>query len=140
VFSKRIIGVDYGRKRIGLACSDPLRITAQPLATLVLRAPVEAAKKVSEVLAQHEVELVVIGLPVSLSGGSSGKMADEIRKFAKRLEGLGYQITFEDERFTSAEAIAAMRLSGKTEKQMRGKIDSIAAQLILQDYLDTLPK
>ena len=140
MFDKRIIGIDYGRRRIGIAYSDPLRITAQPLTTVTLKTEGEAVKKVCEVLAKEEVELVVVGLPVSLSGGKGGQMADEIRKFAQGLEKHGYLIVFEDERFTSAEAMDTMRRAGKKEKQMRGKTDVIAAQLILQGYLDSLPQ
>jgi putative Holliday junction resolvase len=140
VFDKRIIGIDYGRRRIGVAYSDPLRITAQPLTTVLLKTEVEAVNRVCEVLAKEDVELVVVGLPVSLSGETGGQMADEIRKFAAGLEKRGYRVIFEDERFTSAEAMATMRLAGKREKQMRGKTDVIAAQLILQGYLDSLPK
>jgi putative Holliday junction resolvase len=140
MFDKRIIGIDYGRRRIGVAYSDPLRITAQPLTTVVLKTEAEAVNRVCEALAKEEVELVVVGLPVSLSGGTGGQMADEIRKFAAGLEKRGYRVVFEDERFTSAEAMATMRLAGRKEKQMRGKTDVIAAQLILQGYLDSLPK
>lgn len=140
MFEKRIIGIDYGRKRIGVAYSDPLRITAQPLTTIVLKNEGEAVRRVCEVLAQEDVELVVVGLPVSLSGGTGGKMANEIRKFASVLEQRGYQVVFEDEGFTSTEAMDTMRLGGKKEKQMRGKTDIIAAQLILQGYLDAMPK
>ena len=140
MFDKRIIGIDYGRKRIGVAYSDPLRITAQPLTTVVLKTEGEAVNRVCEVLAKEDVELVVVGLPVSLSGGTGGQMADEIRKFSAGLEKRGYRVVFEDERFTSAEAMATMRRAGKKEKQMRGKTDVIAAQLILQGYLDSLPK
>ncbi len=140
MFDKRIIGIDYGRRRIGVAYSDPLRITAQPLTTVLLKTEVEAVNRVCEVLAKEDVELVVVGLPVSLSGETGGQMADEIRKFAAGLEKRGYRVVFEDERFTSAEAMATMRLAGKREKQMRGKTDVIAAQLILQGYLDSLPK
>jgi putative Holliday junction resolvase len=140
VFTTRIIGIDYGRRRIGVAFSDPLRITAQPLTTVTVKSEGEAVRRVCEALAKEEVELIVVGLPVSLSGGTGGQMADEIRKFARGLEKQGYQVVFEDERFTSAEAMDVMRQAGKKEKQMRGKTDMIAAQLILQGYLDSQPK
>jgi putative holliday junction resolvase len=140
MFDKRIIGIDYGRRRIGVAYSDPLRITAQPLTTVLIKIEGEAINRVCEVLAKEDVELVVVGLPISLSGGTGGQMADEIRKFAVGMEKRGYRVVFEDERFTSAEAMATMRRAGKKEKQMRGKTDVIAAQLILQGYLDSLPK
>ena len=137
MFAKRIIGIDYGRRRIGLACSDPLRIIAQPLATVTLKSAAEAVRKVCAALAGHEVELIVVGLPPALGKIKWGKMATEIREFAAGLEKRGYKVVFEDEGFTSREAMDAMRLAGKSEKQMRGKTDAIAAQLILQDYLDS---
>lgn len=137
MFEKRIIGIDYGRKRIGIAYSDPLRITAQPLTTLTLKSPGEAANRVCAALADQDVELIVIGLPVSLSGGKGGQMADEIRRFVSVLEQRGYKTHLEDEAFTSQQAKDTLRKSGKSEKQMRGKLDVIAAQIILQDYLDS---
>jgi putative Holliday junction resolvase len=137
VYTKRIIGIDYGRKRIGIAYSDPLRITAQPLTTLVLKSPAEAVKKVCAALVEHDVELVVVGLPVSISGASGGQMADEIRQFARGLQQHGYHVHLEDEAFTSQTAKGLMRQGGKSEKQMRGKIDALAAQIILQDYLNS---
>jgi putative Holliday junction resolvase len=138
MYENRIVGIDYGRKRIGLALSDPLRITAQPLPTLVLRSPLEAVNRVCEVLKEYEVELLVIGRPGSLSGGG-GQMAEEVTEFAGQLEKRGYKVILVDERLSSQEARKAMRMGGKSEKQMRGKLDSIAAQLILQTYLDRTP-
>jgi putative Holliday junction resolvase len=137
MYEKRIIGVDYGRKRIGIAYSDPLRITAQPLTTLTLKSPDEAVNRICGALAEFEVELIVIGLPVSLSGGKGGQMADEIRVFVSALEQRGYKTHLEDEAFTSQQAKDTLRMGGKSEKQMRGKLDTIAAQIILQDYLDS---
>lgn len=137
MYEKRIVGVDYGRKRIGVAYSDPLRITAQPLATIVLKSPSEAVNKICAALADYDVELVVIGLPVSLSGSKGGQMADEIREFVAALEKRGYRTHLEDEAFTSEQAKDTLRRGGKSEKQMRGKLDTIAAQIILQDYLDS---
>lgn len=136
MYERRIIGIDYGRRRIGIAYSDPLRMTAQPLATIVLKSPAEAAERVRQALLEFDVELVIIGLPVSLSGGSSGQMAEEIKIFARRIEEFGYRVRLEDERFTSSQAKDALRAGGKSERRMRGKLDAIAAQLILQDYLN----
>ena len=136
MYEKRIVGIDYGRKRIGVAYSDPLRITAQPLATIQLKSPTEAVNKICDALRDYDVELVVVGLPVSLSGGQGGQMVDEIREFVAALEKRGYKTHLEDEAFTSVQAKDAMRRGGKSEKQLRGKLDTIAAQIILQDYLD----
>ena len=131
----RIIGIDYGRRRIGIAVSDLLRITAQPLPTLEVKDVAQIVKRVCKVLAEYEVELVVVGRPGSLSGGG-GQMAVEVEQFAKNLRQQGYKVELVDERFSSREAKATMRAGGKREKQMRGKTDAIAAQLILQTWLD----
>ncbi|MCK4857174.1 MAG: Holliday junction resolvase RuvX [candidate division Zixibacteria bacterium] len=132
---KRIIGIDYGRRRIGLSCSDRLRLTAQPLATIRVKSTGEIVGKICTVLADYEVELLVIGRPGSLSGGG-GQMADEVSRFAEQMKKRGYRVELVDERFSSREAQSVLRLAGKSEKQMRGKTDSIAAQLILQTWLD----
>ncbi len=137
MFEKRIIGIDYGRKRIGISYSDPLRLFAQPLTTIILKAPSEAVNRVCDALADYDVELIVIGIPVSLSGGQGGQMADEIRLFVQSLQQRGYQTHLEDEAFTSELAKDNLRHGGKKEKQMRGKLDVVAAQIILQDYLDS---
>lgn len=137
MFEKRIIGIDYGRKRIGIAYSDPLRLFAQPLTTLSLKSPTEAVNRVCDALAAYDVELIVIGIPVSLSGGQDGQMAEDVRRFVAALEQRGYKTYLEDEAFTSEVAKDALRAGGKKEKQMRGKLDVVAAQIILQDYLDS---
>jgi len=113
-----------------------MRITAQPLGTITVAQPQEAVARVRELLEQHEVELIVLGVPVSLSGDRGGKIVEQVELFAQGLRRTGYKVVLEDERFTSAEAKAAMRKGGKSEKQMRGKLDAIAAQVILQDYLN----
>jgi putative Holliday junction resolvase len=135
----RIIAIDYGRKRIGIACSDPLRITAQPLPLIVVQSADRALEQVCAALAEYDVELLVVGRPGSLSGGA-GQMADEVSRFAEGLRQRGYRVELWDERLSSREARRVLRLAGKKEKQMRGKIDSIAAQLILQSYLDYIGK
>lgn len=135
MYESRIVGIDYGRKRIGVAYSDPLRITAQPLPTITVNSMQEAVKKLCALLTEYDVELLVLGRPGSLSGGG-GQMAEEVEDFAERLRQQGYQVVLADERLSTKEAQRMMRMSGKSEKQMRGKLDSVAAQLILQTYLD----
>jgi len=136
MFEKRIIGIDYGRKRIGIAYSDPMRLFAQPLTTLTLKSPSEAVNRVCDALAAYDVELIVIGIPLSLSGGQGGQMVNEIRAFVEGLQQRGFETHLEDEAFTSEVAKDTLRAGGKKEKQMRGKLDVVAAQIILQDYLD----
>lgn len=132
---RRLVGIDYGRRRIGIAVSDLLRITAQPLLVLDLKDQNQAVSAVCKVLAEIEVERVILGWPIS-PAGSGGQMAAEVESFAEKLRARGYQVELVDERFTSREAKAVMHAGGRREKQMRGKLDSIAAQLILQSYMD----
>lgn len=136
VYEKRIIGIDYGRRRIGVACSDPLRLTAQPLATITLKSPSGAVPEVCKLLADYEVELVVVGLPMTISGERGGAMAEEVMRFAEGLRRRGYQVHLEDERYSTLEAAQRLRSVGKRAKQARAKVDVLAAQIILQDYLD----
>ncbi len=136
IYDKRIIGIDYGTKRIGLASSDPLRVTAQPLTTITLAQPQEAVPRVRDALSELDVELIVVGIPITLAGERGGKTVELVKSFAEGLRKSGYKVVLEDERFTSAEAKTAMRKGGKSEKQMRGRLDAIAAQVILQDYLN----
>jgi len=135
VFEKRIVGIDYGRKRIGLARSDPLRMTAQPLETVTAESPKGLFQKLLAVLATMEIELLIIGLPKSLSGGG-GAMAEEVTKFAENLQKEGYKVELVDERLSSKEVEKMMRMAGKSERDSRGKIDTVVAQLLLQTYLD----
>jgi putative Holliday junction resolvase len=97
----------------------------------------EAIRKIVEMLSDYDVELLVIGRPGSLSGGG-GQMAEEVEQFASKLAERGYKTHLIDERLSSREAERTMRMAGKSSKQMRGKLDSIAAQLILQKYMDAL--
>lgn len=131
----RVIGIDYGRRRIGMAASDLLRITAQPLPLVEIKDAAQAVNAVCKALAEYEVELIVVGRPGSLSGGA-GQMAEEVEKFALKLRERGYKVELVDERLSSRQAKAVMRSGGKREKQMKGKTDTLAAQLILQSWLD----
>ncbi len=132
----RILGIDFGEKRLGIAVSDPMRIIAQSLPTLTCRSPSDAIEQVAEVVEVYEVGEIVIGLPVTLSG-SSGVAADKVTRFADRLQQqFDLPVTFVDERFTSVIAEKALRSAGKEPSRNKSKIDRISASLILQSYLD----
>lgn len=135
----RILGIDYGERRIGLALSDPTATIAQPLPTLTRRAgkrpPVAA---VVATIQQNEVERVVIGLPLNLHGAETEWTA-AVRDFGARLqERAGVPVDFMDERFTSVQAERAVRSSGlkRTDREQKHRIDAAAAVLLLQNYLD----
>lgn len=135
----RILALDYGGKRIGVALSDPTRTIASPLTTLTRRAgkrPPWAA--ISRLVAEHEVGELVVGLPLDLSGGE-GEWAGEVRAFGAELaRRTGLPVHWVDERLSSVEAERAVRSMGlrRSQREDRARIDSTAAALILRGYLD----
>ncbi|MEW6747839.1 MAG: Holliday junction resolvase RuvX [Planctomycetota bacterium] len=136
---RRILGIDYGRKRLGLAISDPLAITAQPLAMIEVRGLQEALDRMVAIALEHEVGAVVVGLPRNMDG-TEGPMAVEARKFAGELRvRLGFDVTVWDERLTSREAGRSLGRAGARRRQRKELLDVVAAQLLLQSYLDRRP-
>lgn len=135
----RILGIDYGERRIGLAISDPTATIAQPLPTLVRRRgkrpPVQA---VAELVRGHDVAEIVIGLPLTLEG-TENEWTAEVRAFGDALaDRTGVPVNFIDERFTSVRAEQAVRASGlrRTQREEKARVDAAAAILILQAFLD----
>lgn len=134
---KRILGIDFGSKRIGLALSDPSRTIATGYKTIFLSDSVY--DELAGIVKEKNVEVIVLGLPVSLKGNDSQKSL-EVRRFSSKLsEKLGIPIVFQDERFTSRDALATMIAMNTTKKDRRDKkrIDEMAAAIILQAYLDS---
>jgi putative Holliday junction resolvase len=132
----RILGVDYGTVRIGLAVCDPDRKIAFPLETYSRRGKNADAAHFRALLEEHQIGQIVVGLPIHLSG-REGQKAGEARAFAKWLaEATGLPIAFADERFTTVEAESALWEAGLTHKQRKARRDKIAAQMFLQAYLD----
>lgn len=139
----RILGIDFGSRRIGLAVSDPTATLAQPLPTMTRRAgkrpPVAALAALAQ--AQQIIE-IVIGLPLSLQGDETDWTA-EVRAFgAKLADRTGVPVSFLDERMTSVIAEKAVRSLGlkRTERERKERVDATAALLILQTYLDRRPR
>jgi putative Holliday junction resolvase len=132
----RLLGVDYGSVRIGLAISDADRIIASPLATYERRgADMDAAYLRHVVQKEQAVELVV-GLPVHLNG-REGTKAIESRQYGAWLKEIsGLSVVFADERFTTVDAEDALWNAGLTHKKRKGRRDRVAAQIMLQAYLD----
>lgn len=131
--------MDFGKRRIGLAVSDPTNTLATPLETLVRRAGKRPPlKRMAEIAAEHDVGQVVVGLPVALDGSENEWCAD-VRTMGRKLaERLDAPVAFVDERMTSVRAERAVRSVGlsKTSREEKGRIDAAAAQLILQAWLD----
>lgn len=133
---RRIIGIDLGRARIGVAVSDELGMLAHPLQTLP--AGEDAARRVAEIVRQKDAERVVVGLPRHMNG-SVGLGATEAIAFANKLRAMvSSEIILWDERLTTMAANRALRESGRKTRHSRKVVDQIAAQMILQGYLDSL--
>jgi putative Holliday junction resolvase len=132
----RLLGVDYGSVRVGLAVSDPDRKIAFPLETYARRDRERDAEYFRGVVAREEVGGLVVGLPVH-TDGREGQKAAEARAFGRTLaEATGLPVVFWDERFTTVEAESALWEAGLTHKKRKARRDRVAAQLLLQAYLD----
>ncbi len=151
----RILGVDYGRARIGLAIADSQARIARPLETLMRKNRKDDIKRVREIVRENGVKHIVLGLPLRLDG-SNGEMAAEVERFGERIrKQIGVPVEFVDERLTSWEAESILRSEGagggparqvrsprsdrtaKSRKTGAGKtsVDALAATLILGEYL-----
>lgn len=129
----RYLGVDYGTKRVGLAISDGLGITARPL-EVVKRT--EAVSRITAIVAELQVDKIVVGMPTGLGGGE-GESAIGARELGDELaEAAGVEVVFFDERFTSRMAEGALLESGMKRRDRRATVDKVAAAIILQSYLD----
>jgi len=129
-----VLGIDFGRSRIGVAISDELRLLAHPLETIP--AGKNAAKRIAEIVRERKIDHVVVGLPRNMDG-TFGAAASEAQKFVQELRALiPREITTWDERLTTVAAHRALREAGKKTRATRGYVDQVAAQMILQGYLD----
>jgi len=134
---RRILGIDLGKARIGVAVSDELGLLAHPLETIP--AGNGAARRIAQIVRAKNAERVVVGLPRHMNG-SAGEGAVEALGFAKELRTLlPCEVVTWDERLTTTAAHRALRESGKKTRQTRQVVDQVAAQMILQGYLDSLP-
>ncbi len=133
----RILGIDYGDRHIGLALSDPLLITAQPLASYELRGDEKEDRAFfRKLVAEHDVGEIVVGNPLRMDG-SSGTRTDVTRRFAAWLEkAVGRPVALMDERLTTQQALKTLddvKLRGKKKKDWE---DRVAAVIILSTYLE----
>ncbi len=132
----RIIALDVGHRRIGVAASDPLGITAQPVETYRRKGLQADIAHFAELFREREAGLIVCGLPLNMNG-TQGPQAEETREFAQVLhEACGLPIEFVDERLTSAMAQRNLIESGMRREKRKDVIDQLAAVHILQTYLD----
>ena len=135
---KKALGIDLGAARVGLALADDLGMLAHPLETVNVKAAGDLAAYVAGVMRREKVEVVVIGLPRNMDG-SHGPAAAKTREFGEKLaaKAPGCEIRYWDERLTSVAAQKALHEMGRNVKKSRPVIDQVAAQMILQGYLDS---
>ena len=130
----RVLGVDYGTHRVGLALSDPLRITAQPFS--VLDASEDVARQIADVVSENEVECIVVGLPIGLNG-REGQAASNARKMADAIRAeVSVGVELSDERFTTKTAEEALLKGNVSRADRKKKIDKVAAAVMLQHWLN----
>jgi putative pre-16S rRNA nuclease len=134
----RILALDWGERRIGLALSDPSGVIATGLETLVVRGPEDALARVAQVVVEREVERIVVGLPLLLSG-ERGAAAVAAESFAAELRArTGLVVETWDERLTSALSQRRLRETGVRTGHARGRVDQGAAVALLESYLQRL--
>jgi putative holliday junction resolvase len=136
---KRWLGLDLGHVRIGIALSDPLGMTAQPLMVLKSAGNQKDLAAIGELVNQHEVTQVIVGLPFNMNGTDSSQ-TEKVRAFTSKLASrLNVPVFFLDERLTSKQAERAMIEGGTRREDRKQKIDKVAAALLLQSALEGAP-
>jgi putative Holliday junction resolvase len=132
----RIMGIDYGDKRVGIALSDPLGLMAQGLKTLPNKVYDKMLESIFQIIKEYDVNLIVLGLPKNMNG-TIGPRAESVMAFAEALkEKIDVPIHFWDERLSTVEAHKTMIDAGMSRSKRKNKVDSVAAVLILQGFLD----
>ncbi len=132
----RILAIDYGRRRLGLAVSDALGLVAQPLAMLERTNRRNDLRWLREIVRRHEIRRIVVGHPLHLDG-TAGEMAAETVRFAARIEKqLGLPVELVDERLSSWEAEQMLAGKKAAPRKRAAELDQLAAAVILRDYLE----
>lgn len=134
----KILAVDYGERRTGLAISDELGIAAHGLDTIEIDDESELSARIARIAEETGVEKIVIGLPLNMNGTESEK-SRKVRKFGALLaDELSLPVVFWDERLTSVQAHRVLKEMGKKTYKNKSRIDRISATLILQEFLKTI--
>lgn len=135
MMNKRIVALDVGDRRIGIAVSDPLGITAQPLETYTRVGYGPDVRHIVQIAKTYETDQVLCGLPRNMDG-TQGFQVEKVREFAAKLEEQGLVISYYDERMTTMLAEGALLEANMRREDRKKKVDMVAAVMILQSYLD----
>lgn len=133
---KRALGIDHGEARIGLAVSDELGMLAHPLETIHRKDVADPVQHIAKIVERDKIGIIILGLPRNMNG-TYGPAADHVRAFAEQLRAaVPCEVKLWDERLTSVAAQRSLHEAGRTVKNSREVIDQVAAQMILQGWLD----
>ena len=133
----RVLGIDHGEARIGLAVSDELGMLAHPLETIHLKNTRDPLARIAAICERDRIASIILGLPRNMNG-SYGPAAEKIRAFAEKLRArVTCEVKLWDERLTSVAAQRSLHEVGRNVKNSREIIDQVAAQIILQSWLDS---
>ena len=135
----RIIGIDYGDARVGVAVSDPLGFTAQGLETVPNKVYSKMFQRVCEIIKEYNAEKIVVGLPKNMNG-TLGERGEISKKFAGELQEVfpQAQIILWDERLSTVQAAGVLNVTNTRGRDRKNVIDTVAASIILQSYLDSI--
>jgi putative Holliday junction resolvase len=132
----RLLAVDLGSRRIGLALSDASHMISSPLTTLAYKGDKHLIRRLAELIAEHNVEAVVVGFPLR-EDGSEGPGCRRARQIASLLEGRGVEVVLWDESYSSRSAQELLDEGGFDRRRGIHKIDKVAASIILGDYMNS---
>lgn len=134
----RVLGIDFGLRRVGIALSDPLRIVASRHSTLVWNGKDLDAlqQRIFDLCDENQVDTIVVGYPLRTDGDKS-PITDLTVNFAEQLRSSGREVILVDERYTSLLAKEILQKTKKNKERDKGLVDRIAAEIILQDYLES---
>ncbi|MFT5123240.1 MAG: putative Holliday junction resolvase [Kiritimatiellia bacterium] len=132
----RILGLDYGERRVGVAISDPMCMLATPVETLLITGMNNAVEQVAAIVVAREIDKILVGLPLNMNN-TKGEIALLCEKFAGKLaKATGREIIMWDERMTSMAAKRVLLAADVSRAKRKKVIDKMAAQILLQSYLD----
>ena len=133
----RVLGIDFGERRIGLALSDPMGIIAKPLRTIDRKKTTDYISEILNTSKENNANIIVVGLPLTLRGEES-KQTQVVKKFIEELTQLGkIPVVPVDERYSSIAAKRSLQEQGVKTGHEKGRVDETAAAIILQEYLDS---
>ena len=131
----RLLAIDYGARRVGLALSDPLKMIASPYRTIINNNNTILIQKIETIIAAEDVELTIIGLPLGMAGQKT-EQTKKVEEFVDKLTDRGIIIKYEDERWSSVAAKRSMKEQNIKSGHNKDLVDQTAAAIFLQQYLD----